>query len=1247
MLSGDDIDRLVHYYCVAERTARYGPYRAVEAGGRDAPLAGVTLIHGRLRRYRLIDRLGRAVDLQAYVGLGGLGGSLWEQEVRMLLRLGGSGLTALPEILEGGYEDAESSTAAGVPSEGVAFVATRGSDHSLAEPGAADEMRADPVLALAQFQRLAEALAELHALGALHRNLVPAAVLADLAGDRPRLWLARFEMSTLISNLVRRSLDTDISLPELRALFFGQAVVGDATDAAPAAEPDIRTLSCQPFERLRFLYPRHPAGAQDVLLESPTSDVFSLAAVVWDWFCDPAVLTATPLPADPLERHQELHRRMLAPLSPAVGAVPRRLADLLTAMLAREPRDRPTAAQVEERLAQDLDAIRQTLAGGPEGTPYLAVVNPRECGPLLRKWEYVRHDADTDLGREDMAAFMAADLKHARLLRSPLGAGPFFHGGDPAYKRNSTTVLLGTQVAWFCQQYRVKTWGNQLGPAEDGALIIKYAANREHPGTRRGLEDLIKTSQHIAIPAVQVISIDVADAVMREELKGRPSWKPLLASLSDASTEAVEDREDGDALDWLLRYQGAELSARRYAFIRLESSGSHVTLQWDPNREQRELDREVLTRKFADSDWLRPAFGTFFSHLEDDEGESQVEIGSDSQGGHPSFPLQQSVWTIVNERVGEDRITLRRSGESRPIPERGWIRPLSDTGTRTALRRQANGRWDLMRTRALLSQLREPRSIQTLPHRWERVGQDLAGTDGKATVRDMLTYRPFYAIQGPPGTGKTTVVAEAVAEYLRDEPAARVLISAQSGFALDNLAQRILTRVGEMREGVPTDEMNVAALRVTSRSGSLPDDRIKPWTRDALTRRTAVSVRNRVDATLASARSDKLVAALTRWRDLLNADNGENVLPELNDRLGRAANLVFATCATATPEAVTPDGTRSRFDWVVVEEAAKAWPTELAMPLARGTMWTLIGDHRQLGAHRRQDFERFLADCVNDPAPELASLAEDQGRYLDAFDTFRRLFRGLEDDSKTVPELDQLPLRRLTTQYRMRRPIAEVVSRVFYPASDQRLADGLKPGQLRTEVEIPALPLKSPGELAGEAVVWLDTSAVPDCADDEPRWVNPGEARLVAGLVDRLSPRPVPHRNGYSGEPLAVLTPYRQQARLLDGYGGLRDFVSTIHAFQGREADIVIVSLVRDQRHGPPGVPWSSLGHLTQKNLINVMMSRARKLLVIVGDFPHFEAVDREYGEAGDLADGPFWGDLCRAVKLYGTVLAAQSVVDS
>ena len=178
----------------------------------------------------------------------------------------------------------------------------------------------------------------------------------------------------------------------------------------------------------------------------------------------------------------------------------------------------------------------------------------------------------------------------------------------------------------------------QFGPPLDEALIVKYVANRDHPGTRRRIDDLIATSPHFAIPAVQVISIDVAESIMRAALAGRPSWKPLLANLSDTSPEAVEDHEYGDALDLLLRYQGAELQARMYAFSRLETLGSDVILQWDKDRELRLIYGDALLTKFADSDWLRPAFGTFFQRLEDDEGESLVEVGTVRSGWPPGLP---------------------------------------------------------------------------------------------------------------------------------------------------------------------------------------------------------------------------------------------------------------------------------------------------------------------------------------------------------------------------------------------------------------------------------------------------------------------------------------------------------------------------------------------------------------------------------------------------------------------------------
>lgn len=73
-------------------------------------------------------------------------------------------------------------------------------------------------------------------------------------------------------------------------------------------------------------------------------------------------------------------------------------------------------------------------------------------------------------------------------------------------------------------------------------------------------------------------------------------------------------------------------------------------------------------------------------------------------------------------------------------------------------------------------------------------------------------------------------------------------------------------------------------------------------------------------------------------------------------------------------------------------------------------------------------------------------------------------------------------------------------------------------------------------------------------------------------------------------------------------------------AFQGREADIVVMSLVRDRR--PPGSeeqPWLGLGYLTGPDLINVLLYPPRQLLVLVGDFEHFASFRVRGGPSGGM----------------------------
>jgi hypothetical protein len=79
---------------------------------------------------------------------------------------------------------------------------------------------------------------------------------------------------------------------------------------------------------------------------------------------------------------------------------------------------------------------------------------------------------------------------------------------------------------------------------------------------------------------------------------------------------------------------------------------------------------------------------------------------------------------------------------------------------------------------------------------------------------------------------------------------------------------------------------------------------------------------------------------------------------------------------------------------------------------------------------------------------------------------------------------------------------------------------------------------------------------------------------------------------------IAVISMYRNQVeKLTDRLKGLvdRDDIQSVDAFEGQERDVVILSLVRSNEPG-------TIGFLNDRKRVNVAISRAKKLLVIVGD---------------------------------------------
>jgi superfamily I DNA and/or RNA helicase len=90
-----------------------------------------------------------------------------------------------------------------------------------------------------------------------------------------------------------------------------------------------------------------------------------------------------------------------------------------------------------------------------------------------------------------------------------------------------------------------------------------------------------------------------------------------------------------------------------------------------------------------------------------------------------------------------------------------------------------------------------------------------------------------------------------------------------------------------------------------------------------------------------------------------------------------------------------------------------------------------------------------------------------------------------------------------------------------------------------------------------------------------------------------------------------------------DGQNGLRLTVNTIDGFQGQERDVIYISLVRSNAK-------NDIGFLSDYRRMNVAMTRARKLLVVVGD-------------SATIGNNPFYARLleyCEQEGMYETAWA-------
>jgi hypothetical protein len=606
-------------------------------------------------------------------------------------------------------------------------------------------------------------------------------------------------------------------------------------------------------------------------------------------------------------------------------------------------------------------------------------------------------------------------------------------------------------------------------------------------------------------------------------------------------------------------------------------------------------------------------------------------------------PRSPQVWRFVRAEPNKDgpRYTFKTDGSAaQPAPKLYLARDFG--GAIRQIRRRHKAIEDLRSHEGLLRLLSDPfgashRTEDTVPPGRRSIPLD----DSKlGALEGVWRSTPSFALQGPPGSGKTTLIQAFADRLLTDDASAQLLVTAHSHHTVDDVLAKLVKLFSDEKDHAPIILRLGTEDGHPQSAGAITSSILHGMIDSDLVAAAPAYLRSRLSAVVEQASQNDRVALERRTLQYLVQD---------------AANI---TCATSNNGELADLATRGRrFDWSIIEESAKAHGFDMAVALQESHRLLLIGDHKQLPPFNSKKFKDVLGDVLRvskaieigaEFAPALVDdsiLETEEGRASleERCDYWRRMVTFFEQFFELSTSADPTrpgPAATLTDQHRMHPHIATLVGNVFYPdASGGTIIRSPEETHQRFK-SAPPFTLASLGPLPEHRIVWWDVpwiqKEVYAEGEAEGLFIADAEVRAVLKILENIR-----SRDGCPCE-LQILSPYNDQLkavrRALDSaresaaikhmfeppfsIQEQKRMGATVDEFQGSEADVVIVTLVRNNAL----VPWKSVGFLKEASRLNVLLSRARHKLVIVGSWDFFSsrcnentALDAEYAFLGQM----------------------------